>query len=257
MFTPDQLVRALSVPLATATTYWPQIESALHQEGIDDRATCIAVIATIITEVGIAFMPIHEYGDTAYFTRMYEGRADLGNTQPGDGARFAGRGFIQLTGRANYTTYGQRLGLDLVDNPDLALDPHVAALILALYCKDRGVPQLAAAGNWQGVREAVNGGLNGWDTFWAAVQKLEGLPWTAPAAPSYLVTIAGALKVAPNHTSAAAIDPKHAKVTLPVGQILNPNGGTTKTGAEIWVNVKVPNSPVHGWFPLAQVKEIP
>ena len=119
-----------------------------------------------------SFLPINEYGGDAYFTKMYEGRKDLGNTQPGDGARYHGRGYIQLTGRANYRSYGQKLGLALEQNPDLALEPDVAARILARYMKDHGVDRLAAAGDWEGVRRAVNGGLNGWDRFSGLVQKL-------------------------------------------------------------------------------------
>jgi predicted chitinase len=66
-----------------------------------------------------------EYGSG----RKYNGRADLGNTQPGDGPRFKGRGFVQLTGRANYTTYSGLTGQDLVGNPGLAADPQLSAFI--------------------------------------------------------------------------------------------------------------------------------
>jgi predicted chitinase len=151
---------------------WPLIEQALRKEGLSDRASMIAAIATIGTEVP-AFRPINEYGDTARFTRMYEGRRDLGNTQRGDGARYHGRGFIQLTGRANYHAYGEKLGVPLEANPDLALRADVAARVLARYMKDRHLDALARQGDWHGVRRGVNGGLIGWDRFSSLVQKLE------------------------------------------------------------------------------------
>ena len=61
---------------------------------------------------------------------QYEGRKDLGNTQPGDGVRFKGRGFVQLTGRTNYTYWGKRLVLDLINKPDLAKNIKNATIIL-------------------------------------------------------------------------------------------------------------------------------
>jgi predicted chitinase len=90
----------------------------------------------------------------------------------GDGARFRGRGFVQITGRWDYTHFGQELGRDLAENPDLALDPQVAAEILALYFHERAIPSYADAENWQMVRRRVNGGLNGWPRFMDAITKL-------------------------------------------------------------------------------------
>ena len=132
----------------------------------------IAILATIGTEVG-SFNPINEFGGTQYFTRMYEGRTDLGNTQPGDGARYHGRGFIQITGRANYRDYGKKLGVPLEEQPELALSPDVAARILARYFKDRGLGAAARRGQWKHVRTRVNGGLNGWPRFIELVRKLK------------------------------------------------------------------------------------
>lgn len=82
-------------------------------------------------------MPIRELGGPSYYFRMYdiEGKRPsvaraLGNTFPGDGAKFAGRGLVQLTGRTNYARAGAYLGLDLIAQPDLALEPANAARIL-------------------------------------------------------------------------------------------------------------------------------
>ena len=66
----------------------------------------------------------------------YEGRSDLGNTQSGDGVRYKGRGFVQLTGRANYRSMGEKLGLDLLNNPALAEIPENAARILIQGMRD-------------------------------------------------------------------------------------------------------------------------
>jgi len=74
------------------------------------------------------FAPIAEIGPRDYFKR-YEGRVDLGNTQTGDGYRFRGRGYVQITGRRNYALFSKILGINLIDNPDLALVPDTAAKI--------------------------------------------------------------------------------------------------------------------------------
>lgn len=139
-----------------------------------DRPVQIAALATIGVETG-SFAPIPEWASGA----EYEGRVDLGNIYPGDGRRYKGRGYIQLTGRANYRTYGQALGIDLESNPDLALDPTIAAAVFALYFATHrypngyGIPEAARAGDWRSVRILVNGGFNGWSDFIQFVQVLE------------------------------------------------------------------------------------
>ena len=87
-------------------------------------------LATFKHETAHTFRPIHEYGGEAYFNKRYGPQTAvgkrLGNTQPGDGARFAGRGFVQLTGRSNYKRAGDKVGVDLINNPDLAMDSRIA-----------------------------------------------------------------------------------------------------------------------------------
>ena len=93
----------------------------------------------------------------------YEGRKDLGNTQPGDGPRYKGRGLIQLTGRANYVEYGEALGLGLVDHPETAADPVISLRIACEYWKRRGLNQVADRDDIETITRRINGGLNGLD----------------------------------------------------------------------------------------------
>jgi predicted chitinase len=151
---------------------WPLIDRVLRQQGMASVGSRIATVATIVTEVGSGFRPINEYGSHRYFTRMYEGRRDLGNVRRGDGARFHGRGYIQLTGRGNYRTYGRRLGVPLVRRPALALRPAVGARVLVDYFQRRAIPSDAGRGMWRMTRLKVNGGYNGWSTYRRTVSRL-------------------------------------------------------------------------------------
>jgi hypothetical protein len=170
---PKEIAAAVGAQVEDVQANWPLVEEALERQGLTGAATKIAAIATIRVEVGNGFEPIDEYGDAAYFTRMYERRVDLGNTRKGDGARFHGRGYIQLTGRANYRSYGEKLGVRLEQNPKMALRPRIAAGVLAAYFEERAVGASAEKGEWEAVRKKVNGGLNGWPVFRAAVRSLE------------------------------------------------------------------------------------
>lgn len=91
----------------------------------------------------------------------YEGRRSLGNTEPGDGMRYKGRGFIQLTGRSNYDIYGNKLGVDLEDNPEFAADPDVAAAVAVSYWDSRVNRAAAQQGDVVTVTKNINGGTNG------------------------------------------------------------------------------------------------
>jgi Chitinase class I len=178
---PELISQALGVygPLENVRANWPLIAAAIDKQTIDSLPCRIAAIATVAVETG-NFSPIKERGGPAYFTKMYEGRVDLGNTEPGDGAKFRGRGYIQITGRLNYTNYGKAIGVDLVGNPDLALDPAIAAEILALYFRQRNIPRLAELAKWESVRRRVNGGLNNWARFLEYVTALSLAMNTVP-----------------------------------------------------------------------------
>lgn len=93
----------------------------------------------------------------------YEGREDLGNTEPGDGVRFKGRGLIQLTGRANYARFGGLAGVDLLATPEAAADPRLSLRLACLYWREHRLNQPADRDDLQAVTRAVNGGFNGLD----------------------------------------------------------------------------------------------
>lgn len=93
----------------------------------------------------------------------YEGRKDLGNTQPGDGHRYKGRGIFQTTGRSNYDMTGKKMGLDLINNPQLLLEPRNAVLSALIYWQSRGMNAIADRDDIDAATKAVNGGYNGYD----------------------------------------------------------------------------------------------
>jgi putative chitinase len=103
------------------------------------------------------FVTTEEYASGA----AYEGRPDLGNTQPGDGPRYKGRGLIQLTGRANYASYGEVMRLDLVGHPQLAADPPTSLVIACEYWKKLALNALADRDDTDTITRRINGGLNG------------------------------------------------------------------------------------------------
>lgn len=116
-------------------------------------------LAQIDHESG-GFKYLTELGNRAYFNK-YEGRKDLGNTEVGDGFRFRGRGYIQVTGRYNYLQLSKDTGIDFVNNPDL-LATEVNAIVSACwFWSKRKLNALADKDDLIGITRRVNGGLNG------------------------------------------------------------------------------------------------
>jgi len=109
----------------------PIILNRCLSEGVTDRGQIAYVFATAEHESHFGRFMMEIADGSAY-----EGRKDLGNTQSGDGPRFKGRGFVQITGRTNYTKWDQKLGIDLVDRPEKASVPATAAIILVRGMRD-------------------------------------------------------------------------------------------------------------------------
>jgi putative chitinase len=120
-------------------------------------------VAHFLAQVG------HESGDLRFCQEIasgeaYEGRIDLGNTEPGDGPRFKGRGLIQLTGRSNYIAFGNARGRDFV-TPDnylqLATDPNLAVDVSCWFWTTHGLNAQADVDHLNEITQRINGGLNG------------------------------------------------------------------------------------------------
>jgi len=142
-----------------AAEYFPHLETAMNQGGIN---SCLRRSA-FLAQVG------HESGQLRWFEEFasgeaYEGRRDLGNTQPGDGKRYKGRGPIQITGRANYRAAGQALGVDFENNPTLASRPEWGFKTATWFWNSRGLSSYADKGtqaDFDVITKRINGGYNG------------------------------------------------------------------------------------------------
>jgi putative chitinase len=109
----------------------------------------------------IEFASEYERKPERIANKVYGGRADLGNTEDGDGWRFHGRGLIQLTGRSNYTVCGLALGKPFAEHPELLLEPDNACLSAGWFWNKRGLNALADNEDWTTITKRINGGTIG------------------------------------------------------------------------------------------------
>lgn len=123
------LLEARSLVPRTKSEHIQLIRALCQKQGIIDIRQIAYILATTYHETAHTYRPIDEIGSNSYFMR-YEGRKDLGNSKPGDGARFKGRGYVQITGRRNYSIYSNLMGIDLVAQPEKVKEPRIAAFIL-------------------------------------------------------------------------------------------------------------------------------
>lgn len=157
MITDDELRQVMpNCAAAKRTDYLPFVQQAMQEFEITSYWRETAFLAQLA----------HESAELRYMEELasgaaYEGRKDLGNTQPGDGKRYKGRGPIQLTGRANYQKFGGLLGLDLVNDPTIAATKEVGFRIAGLFWKSHGLNELADQQQFETITRRINGGLNG------------------------------------------------------------------------------------------------
>ena len=168
--TEQQLLQILPNAGRQAGVFVPVLNVAMGKYGIVNRLR----IAAFIAQIG------HESGQLRYVREIwgptvaqvgYEGRADLGNTVKGDGSKYRGRGLIQITGRANYATCGEALGLDLISTPELLELPQHATMSAAWFWSTRGLNTLADQGDFVKITRRINGGLTGQDDRQALYDK--------------------------------------------------------------------------------------
>lgn len=128
---------------------------------IDGTALRLAHFMAQVAHESGGFRWMEEIWGPTAAQRRYEGRADLGNTETGDGYRYRGRGPLQLTGRANYRRYGNLIGIGLEQQPDLVAIPSVGLLVACVYWDQNTINLHADRDDLEAVTRAVNGGLNG------------------------------------------------------------------------------------------------
>ena len=144
--------------------YLPHLNRAMQTYGVNNMLRTAAFVAQLAHE-SAEFRFMEELWGPIPAQVRYEPPSDLatrlGNTQPGDGKRFKGRGPIQITGRFNYKKYGDLLGVDLIGHPELAAQPEVAFSTAGLFWKTNGLNEFADGQDFVTITRRINGGTNG------------------------------------------------------------------------------------------------
>jgi predicted chitinase len=156
------MARATNCPHTAVETNWPAIHAELERRGVATQNVCAAVLATIAVETAHTFAPVQE----AFWLDDGWRHANL---------RYAphwGRGYVQLTWDYNYHAYGTALGIDLINNVDRAMEPDIAAAILAEYFVRAKVAEAAERRDWREVRRRVQGGVDGLDELLRVINEL-------------------------------------------------------------------------------------
>jgi putative chitinase len=149
--TPVELLAIMPSAGHRAYTYAGPLTDAMAEFGIDTPARQAMFLSQVGEESGSLL-----YTEEIASGEAYEGRFDLGNTEPGDGVRFKGRGLIETTGRKNYLRCGVALGLDLIAHPELLEEPVNAARSAGFFCQDNDLNHWADIGDFDGYCDVVN-----------------------------------------------------------------------------------------------------
>lgn len=141
---------------------------------------------------------------------VYASRMGNGPPESGDGYRYRGRGFIQITGRDAYQALGDAAGIDLVDQPERAYDTDSALTVACGFWKWKKLNPVCDSGDFQKVTKLINGGLNGLDDRLAWLDKVQRILATPPTqmdpdAPATVIAVQRALR-AKGYTEVGAAD---------------------------------------------------
>lgn len=160
MISLEQLKKIMIYAGPRAGVFHEPLCDAMAEFGIDTPLRQAAFLAQLA----------HESGSLKYVRELasgeaYEGRRDLGNTEPGDGVRFRGRGLIQITGRTNYRACSLGLFGDerLLEQPELLETPVNACRSAAWFWQTMNLNALADIGAFRPITKAINGGFNGYE----------------------------------------------------------------------------------------------
>ncbi len=173
LFTVDVVAKIFfDAPRRNVEQHLSVVLEALQLLQLGDRPMVLMALATIRAETA-GFEPLSEFRSRFNTSPngtpfdLYDFRTDIGNNGKGHGALYRGRGFVQLTGLANYRKFGPIVKEDLVNHPDRANDPDVAAKLLAYFLKDKEylVRQDLARSDLRAARRRVNGGSHGLAQF--------------------------------------------------------------------------------------------
>ncbi len=167
MVTDSQLAQIMpNLPADTRAQYLPFLNKAMDIYEISNDLRISAFLAQIAHESG-EFRYMEEIWGPTDAQLRYEPPSDLaddlGNTEEGDGARYKGRGVIQITGRYNYGKYGDLISVDIVNNPTIASTPQIAFSTAGVYWQTNGLNELADQQDFETITKRINGGLNGYE----------------------------------------------------------------------------------------------
>lgn len=201
--TPETLSKCWGVSIERAAPWAGPITEAMRLHSINTMERQAMFLAQVGHESGCGRYTVEIWGPTPAQTR-YEGRADLGNTQPGDGSRFRGRGLIQITGRTNYQAVADALSVDVISNPELLSKPLLAALASGWWWRRHGLNEIADTKDVIRATKRINGGTNGLRERQALYEAAMDVLFEEPAPPP-VITPAPAAPVAPAPGGFAAL----------------------------------------------------
>ena len=156
VFSIVQLHKIMPYAKARAETHFKHLAAAMAEFDINTERRMAAFLAQLA----------HESGELRYTSEIangsaYEGRKDLGNILPGDGVKFKGHGFIQITGRDNHRKCGEYFGMDFEANPMLLTLPEWASRSAGWFWDTHDLNRLADVQDLKMITKKINGGFNG------------------------------------------------------------------------------------------------